>query len=167
MNLTIEHDGRRTSGVAFADAVGRHGYPPAVAVAALKAAAKTRITAMADMHRAELEPASAGKLAEYRIKEEISRDPAGASAAELTMVDREAVARGLDRAALLAVISAKASAYREAALLVGALEAEAKAAIDALADDAADIEDQVQAVLTGVQEQAQADIAAAQAALAN
>ena len=100
------------------------------------------------------------------MKEEIARDPAGAAEAELAMIDREAAARGIDRAALLADISAKAAAYRQIALLVGALEAEAGAAIAAVADDAEDIEAQVMAVLTAAKAQADAAFAEAQAMLA-
>lgn len=165
MLFDITHGGRTTLAVDYAGAIDL-GYPVAIAGAALKGAAKGQVAAFADTYRAHLASASAGKLAEYRVKEEIARDPAGAAEAELAMIDREAAARGIDRAALLADISAKAAAYRQIALLVGALEAEAGAAIAAVADDAEDIEAQVMAVLTAAKAQADAAFAEAQAMLA-
>jgi len=165
MLITVTHNGVTRANVEPAEALAA-GVPQAAIGAAIKAGAKQQVAEFADGYRARLASRSAGKLAEYRIKEEIARDPVGASDAELAMLDREAAARGIDREALLADISAKAVAYRQIALLVGALEAEAKAAIAALADDAADIEDQVQAVLADAQAQAQTAFAEAQAMLA-
>lgn len=165
MNFDVSHEGRVTLATDYLSAVAL-GYPASVAGAALKGAAKVSVAAFADSYRANLASASAGKMAEYRVKEEIARDPAGAAEAELAMIDREAAARGIDRVALLADISAKAAAYRQITLLVGALEAEAGAAIAAVADDAEDIEAQVMAVLTAAKAQADAAFAEAQAMLA-
>lgn len=165
MRFDITQEGRTTLNVDRDGALAL-GYPVAVIGSALKAAAAAQVTAFADCYRARLASASAGKLAEYRVKEEIARDPASAAEAELAMIDREAVARGIDRAVLLADISSKAAAYRQIALLVGALEAEAGAAIAAVADDAEDIEAQVMAVLTASKAQAAAAFAEAQAMLA-
>lgn len=166
MRITIQlPDGRMIVNTTPEDARAA-GVAPGLIGSAAKAVAETQVATFAEKYRARLATVSAGKLAEYRIKEEIARDPAGASDAELAMLDREAAARGIDREALLADISAKAVSYRQIALLIGALEAEAKAAIAALADDAADIEDQVQAVLADAQAQAQTAFAEAQAMLA-
>lgn len=165
MNFDITYEGRTTLAVDYAGAIGL-GYPAAIAGAALKGAAKGRVAALADAYRAKLASASAGKLAEYRVKEEIARAPEGAAEAEMAMIDREAAARGMDRAALLAEINARAAAYRQIALLVGALEAEAGAAIAAVADDADTIEAQVLAVVTAAKAQADAAFAEAQAMVA-
>lgn len=165
MNFDITHDGRTTLAVDYSGAIGL-GYPVAIAGAALKGAAKAQVAAFADGYRAMLASASAGKLAEYRVKEEIARDPANAAEAELAMIDREAAARGIDRAALLADISAKAAAYREIALLVGAIEAETNAAVAAVPDDAEDIEATVMTALLDAKAEADAAFTEAQAMLA-
>lgn len=165
MNFDITHDDRTTLAVDYLGAIGL-GYPAAIAGAALKGAAKAQVATFADSYRAKLASASAGKLAEYRVKEEIARDPANAAEAELAMIDREAAARGIDRAALLSDISAKAAAYREIALLVGAIEAETNAAIAAISDDADDIEATVMAALLDAKAEADAAFPEAQAMLA-
>lgn len=165
MNFDITHEGRTTLAVDYSGAIDL-GYPVAIAGAALKDAAKAQVAVFADGYRAKLAGASAGKLAEYRVKEEIARDPANAAEAELAMIDREAAARGIDRAALLDDISAKAAAYREIALLVGAIEAETNAAVAAVPDDAEDIEATVMAALLDAKAEADAAFAEAQAMLA-
>ena len=158
MNFDITHEGRTTLAVDYVGAIDL-GYPAAIAGAALKATARSEVARVADNYRARLASTSAGKLAEYRIKEEIARDPAGADAAELALIEREATARGLDQAGLLAEIAAKAAAYRQVALLIGALEAEASAAITAIPDTAPDIEVQIQSALTSANSQAEAAFA--------
>jgi len=163
--LTITHNGAVYINCT-PEELAAAGVPAAIIGAAIKDDAASKVTAFADQYRAQLASASAGKLAEYRIKEEIARDPAAAVAAELAMIDREAAARGIDRTVLLAEISAKAQAYRQIALLVGALEVEAKAAIAGVSDDAADIETYVAGVLVSAQAQAQTAFADAQALLA-
>ncbi len=70
------------------------------------------------------------------------------------LLSREAKARGTNRTGLITQISAEAVAYRQIALLVGALEAEASAAIDAVPDDAANVEDLIATVLITAREQA-------------
>ncbi len=158
LEVTLEHEGK--SYVNFAlPALREAGVPAAVIGDALKATARSEVARVADSYRARLASASAGKLAEYRIKEEIARDPAGADAAELALIEREATARGLDQAGLLAEIAAKAAAYRQVALLIGALEAEASAAITAIPDTAPDIETQIQTALTSAKSQAEAAFA--------
>lgn len=128
-----------------------------VAGAALKAVAQSEVARFAEAYRAALATANAGKLQEYRIKEAIAADPASASEAENAILDREAAARGTDRAALLADISAKVVAYHQIALLIGALEAEANAAIAAVADGAPDIETQVLTVLAAKKAEAESE----------
>ena len=165
MNFDITHDARTTLAVDYASAIDL-GYPIATAGAALKGAAKAQVATFADAYRVKLASASAGKLAEYRVKEEIARAPENAAEAELAMIDREAAARGIDRAALLADIRAKAAAYREIALLVGAIEAETNAAIAAVPDDAEGIEATVMAALLDAKAEADTAFVEAQANLA-
>jgi hypothetical protein len=160
MSLTFDHDGRQYVNWSPEDAAGA-GVPQAVIGAALKARAAADVAEFADAYRAAIASASAGKLAEWRIKEEIARDPGAAAAPELALLDREAAARGLDQATLLAGIATKATAYRQTALLIGALEAEASAAISAIADEDAAIESQIETTLSAAR--AQADTAFAEA----
>jgi hypothetical protein len=129
------------------------GYSVAQIGAAMKAQANVVVVDFANAHRTRLASASAGKLAEYRIKEEIARDREAASEAELALISREAKARGTNRTGLLNDIGQQAAAYRQIALLIGALEAEAKAAIAEIPDDAADIETQIQTALEAKQAQ--------------
>lgn len=160
MNFNITHEGRTTLAVDYAGALDL-GYPAALAGAALKGAVKVQVAAFADTYRDKIAHASAGKLAEYRIKEEIARNPDAASAAELDLLSREAKARGTNRTGLIGQINAQAAAYRQIALLIGALEAEAGAAITAIPDDAADIETQIQTVLEAAKAQAETAFAEA------
>lgn len=122
---------------------------------ALKAQAKREVRATADEYRAKLASTSAGKLQAYRIKEEIARDPANADAAELALIEREATARGIARDDLIALIASQAKAFRQIALLIEALEAEAGAGIDAIPDEAPDIETQISTVLGAAKVQAE------------
>lgn len=133
------------------------GVEAAVIGAAIKADAKRQVADFAESYRARLATRSAGKLAEYRIKEEIARNADAASAAELDLLSREAKARGTNRTGLIGQINAQAAAYRQIALLIGVLESEAGAAISAIADDAADIEEQIAAVLSGARTEAEAE----------
>lgn len=156
MQFNITHDGRTTLAVDYQGALDL-GYPAAVAGAALKGAASAAVTATADGYRAKLAGAGAIKIAgEYWVKSQIAADPANAAPAELALIDREAAARGIDRDTLLAEIAAKSAAFRQVALLVGAVEAEARAGIAAVADDDAAAEALVEAALTA----AKADLAA-------
>jgi hypothetical protein len=152
--LTLEHNGRVYAGMSATE-LSEMGVPAAKIGKAVKAIAKYEITAFAETYRAKLASTSAGKLAEYRIKEEIARDPASASVAELELLSREAKARGTNRKGLIAQINAQAAAYRQIALLIGVLEAEAGAAIDATPDDAVNIEDQINTVLGAAKGQAE------------
>jgi len=166
MTLTIsfEHNGQPYYNWSVASAQDA-SIPAAIIAQQIKAAAKFRVQQLADRYRAEVASTSAGKLAEYRFKEEVARDPSSAAPAELAMIDREAAARGLDRNSLLAEITTKAAAYREMALLIGALEAEAAAAISGIPDDATDIESQALSVLAEVKAQADSAFLTAQANL--
>ena len=153
--LTITHNARVYVDMSPATLTEK-GVPTQVINAALKADAVRKIAEFAENYRARLATRSAGKLAEYRIKEEIARDPSAASQVELDLLSREAKARGTNRTGLITQISAEAVAYRQIALLVGALEAEASAAIDAVPDDAANVEDLIVTVLITAREQADA-----------
>lgn len=152
--FSVSHDGRSHSSVPYAVAI-ELGYPVAIAGSAIKVAAIAQVLSFAEKYRALIASQSAGKLAEYRIKEEIARDPASASENELALLSREANARGTDRDGLLAQISGQAVGFRQVALLIGALEAEAGAAINAISDDADDISIQIQTVLGAVKVQAE------------
>ena len=132
----------------------------------LKVWAKAQVTASAEDYRAQLASTSAGKLAEYRIKEEISGNRENADEKELALLSREAKARGTNRTGLLNDIADKAAAYRQTALLIGVLEAETNAAIAAIPDDAADIGAQVVPVLEGAKVEAEAEYQKAQELLA-
>ena len=147
MNYTVEHEGRVYAEMSKEELIANE-VPLSKIGAEAKSLAITQIAVFAESYRSKLASTSAGKLAEYRIKEEIARDPSVADDAELLLLDREAEAMGVDRAALLAVISAKATAFRQIALLIGVLEVEAKAAIFAIADDVDDIQANIEAVLS-------------------
>lgn len=154
MNFNITNEGRTTLAVDRKGAL-ELGYPVAAIASALKEASLAQVAKFAEGYRALIASQSAGKLAEYRIKEEIARDPASASEAELDLLSREAKARGTNRTGLLGQISGQAVTYRQVALLIGALEAEAGAAINAIPADADDIEDQINTVLGAAKGQAE------------
>lgn len=162
MQISFEHEGRKYINWTM-DAARDAKLPASVIGAAAKGVAKQKVASFADTYRAKLATSSAGKLSEYRIKEEIARDPANAAEAELALIDREAAATGLDRDGLIALINARATAYRQIALLIGALEAEAGAAIAAIPDDADDIETQIKTTLATAKDQADLAFADAQA----
>jgi hypothetical protein len=154
--FTLEYNGRVYAGMTVTQ-LAEAGVPLSDIGKAVKVAAKLEITAFAESYRTKLASSSAGKLAEYRIKEEIAGNPEGASATELELLSREAKARGTNRTGLIAQINAQAAAYRQIALLIGVLEAEAGAAISAIAVDAPDIEAQIHQVLTNVRVEAEAE----------
>jgi len=151
---TVDYDGRIFANMTVAELAAK-GVPSLEIGAAVKAVAKDEITTFAETYRTKISTSSAGKLAEYRFKEEIARDPEGASETELALIIREATARGISRDELLAIIGAQAAAYRQIALLIGVLEAEASAAISAIPDDAAYIETQTLTVLGAAKAQAE------------
>lgn len=152
--ISLEHEGRTLVNATIEHAA-EMGVPKARINAAAKMAAKKEIAAFVDAYRTKLATGSPGKLAEYRIKEEIARSPDIASQAELDLLSREAKARDTDRTGLLGDIAQKAAAYRQIALLIGALGAETNAAISVIPDDAADIETQIQTVLEAAKAQAE------------
>jgi len=139
------------------------GVPVAVIGAAAKAWAETEAVRFAEGYREALATTSPGKLAAYRVKEEIARDPSAAGPDELALIAREAQARGLTQDALIALIAAQATAYRQAALLVEVLETELKAAIAAIPDDTPNIAAEIATVLGAAKSQADAAFAEARA----
>ncbi|MGR3436179.1 MAG: hypothetical protein ACU0CO_15015 [Shimia sp.] len=163
MRTPLEYDGTTLIGWTVEGARDR-GIPGAVIGAAVLAQARSDVVREAEEYRARLATTSPGKLASYRIKEEIARDPDAADPEELAILDQEAAARGLARADLLTAIRAQAGAYRRAALMVEMLEASTAAALAALDPAAADIEAQVAAALTTARTQAEAALVAARAA---
>ena len=145
--LTIDYNGKRYANHTAQQL--RDANVPADAIgAAAKAQAIVRAETIANAYRARLASRSPAKLMEYRLKEEIARDPAAVPQEELDLIDAEAAARGLDRDGLLALILQKASALRRVSLRIAVLEAEAKAAVEAVDETAADVEDQLDAALT-------------------
>lgn len=160
----LEHAGRVYLNLSTAELAAK-GVPAEIIGAQLKGDAMLALQTLVDGARAKLASTSAGKLAEYRVKEELSIDPASADPAELDLIDREASARGMTREDLLALIAQRAAAFRQVALQVGALEAELKAALEAVPDTAVDIEGQIAAIMANAQTQALAEIAIAIALL--
>lgn len=146
MHITLTHAGVDHVN-ASAASLAQAGVPAAVIGAAVKAAGVERIKHLADEIRTAIDPASAARIAEYRIKEEIARDPASADAAELAAFDREGEARGLSRADHIADVLAAAGALRIALLTIAALDKEARAVIASVADDAPGAEAQVEAAV--------------------
>lgn len=161
MEITIEYNGSVTPRTDYNGAIGL-GYPASVAGAALKASATAKVEAYVEGVRAKVTNTKSGKLAEYLIKQRIANEVALAgseaqavsagtvSQAEIDMLDREAVARGMTMTELLALISDRASAFALAALRVGVIEAEGKASIGAIDDAAPTIEGDVQVIMNTV-----------------
>lgn len=180
MIFDVKHDGSTTLSTTRLDAIDL-GYPLAVISAAMKASAYKKIEAFAEIYREKLAISAPGKLAEYGIKAEIAaddgvpdlvalagvagRDATEAVGAELALIDRMAAAAGKDRASFLAVIAGKAIAYRKIVLLVAVIEAEAKAEIEKIPDDADDIEGQIEAVFISAKAEADTAFSAAEVLL--
>lgn len=156
MNITIEYAGVQYFDMEAGELLKR-GVPQSAIGVQYKANAAKLVSAFAEQYRSRLASTSAGKLAEYRIKEEISRDPTSARDVELDLLSREAKARGTNRTGLIGQINAQAAAFRHIALLIGVLEAEANAAISVISDDASDIETQVGVVLISAEEVAETE----------
>ncbi|MEP4700758.1 MAG: hypothetical protein ABJZ79_06350 [Parasphingorhabdus sp.] len=116
------------------------GVSASVIGAALKSSARNQVAKVANDYRARVSSTSAGKLAAYKIKEEIARSLETADSDELALIDREATARGQSRDELISVISKKAQAFRKIALLVEVIEAETNASLSAISDSDPDIE---------------------------
>lgn len=161
MIVSLTHDGREYGQWPVAELRALGVVPSEIIGAAVKNTAFSDITRVAEDYRSRLATKCAGKLASYRIKEDIARDPENADPAEMSLIEREAVARGMTAEALIANIAARAGAYRQTALLVEVLEVEAKAAIAAIADDAVDVEKQIQDALDAAQTQAETAFAEA------
>ncbi len=156
MELTVEW-GKKTLINMEVEELLAAGVPVAVIGAAAKAYAAAQVAQMADGYRAHIATQAPGKIAEWLFKEQNARDPVNARAEELALIDREAAARGIDRDQMLALIITKANAFRETALLIGAIEAEAKAAVAAISDDADNIEGQIAAVLAAAKSEAESE----------
>lgn len=163
--ISVEHNNQTIMAASAAEIIAR-GVPEATAGAGLKSHAMAELVAYANTVRAKLASGSAGKLAEYRVKEEIAANPGSAHVDELALIDREAVARGTDQAGLLAIIAAKAAAFRKLALEVGAIEAEGKAAINAVSDLSATLDADVQAAMVASKGHLKTTLINAQALLA-
>lgn len=155
MKISIDYDGRNWgNSLTVAEAHEAEIPTEAINIAA-KVAAKAEIAAFANAYRARISSTSAGKLAAYKMKEEVARDPDNAAPAEIALLDREATARGVSRDALIASILVQASAYRQIALLIEVLEAETGAAIGSISNDAPDIELEITTVLGAAKVQAE------------
>jgi hypothetical protein len=153
MNFPIEHDGRSYPSVSASEA-RELGVADYAIDSALKGLARDEVAQFANIYRARIASTSAGKLAAYRIKEEIAGDPDGASPAEIALIEREANARGMSRDDLIARILVQASSYRQIALLIEVLEVEVGAAIAAISGENPNIESQIQKVLEAAKVQA-------------
>lgn len=162
--IIVEFEGKYYMANTAAEIVAK-GVPVETVSAGTKDTAIRELVSYGNMVRAKLASPSPGKLAEYRVKEEIANAPGSAAAAELALIDREAAARGTDQAGLLAIITAKATAFRAMALEVGAIEAEGKAAIEAVPDTAVDVDSQVQLAASAAKEQLRLALLAAEALL--
>ena len=162
--LNIRHNGREYANFAVPDLIAA-GVPSATVGAAAKAWAIEEVHAKADAMRTQVARRSAAKLIEYRFKEEIARDPASASADELSLIDREAAAWGLDRDGMLALILGQAAIFRQVALLMGAVEAEMKAPLDVIPADAPDIEARIDTALNDASALAETALSEAQTLL--
>lgn len=163
--LNFEHNGQHYEGWT-ATAAAESGVPPATIGAAIKRVAIEQVDAFADSYRTRIAARSAGKIEEYRIKADVAASPDTASAAELDLLSREAKARGTNRTGLIGQINARAAAHRQVTLLIAAIEAETKAAVHAIADDAPDVEAQISMLLAAAKAEAEAEFKAALALMA-
>lgn len=161
MKISIEHDGRNWGdSLRIADALDA-GIPTEVVNFAAKEAAKNEVSLFANAYRAKVASASAGKLAAYKIKEEIARNSDIADPDELALIDREAAARGKSREELLVIIANKAASYRKIALLVEVIEAETNASLAAISDTDPDIEAKIASIFEAAKVEADTEFDAA------
>lgn len=165
MNITFVHAGQTYRNWTIADALSEAVAPTTTIGAAAKEAGRVLVRNLSDRFRNRLSSASPGKLAEFRVKEEIATDPVNADPAELALITREATARGMTQAEFITLILARTATFRQTALLVAAIEAEAIAAVDALLEDQADIEAAILAELQSAQQAADTAFNAALTAL--
>lgn len=156
MDITFTHAGRTYHNWGV-DAARSAGVPASVIAVAVRAEALASARRAMDELRAQVASSAAGKLMEYLFKAQIAADPATADPDELALLEREAVASGLTNAELLSLINDRARSYRQVALLIGVLEAETKAAISAIPDEAADIEAQIAVVLKNAKVEAESE----------
>lgn len=126
--MQITHNGKTYIDLSIAELLAA-GVPANTICAALKLVATGSVVKAMNGYRNRVASSCAGKLVAYQFKAEIASNPGNAQAEDLTLLDREASARGLSQGDLLNLINSKHSAYRQIALLIEALEAEGKAAI--------------------------------------
>lgn len=158
---TIEIENGVLTSLTYSEALAK-GVAAAAAGKALKAVELAEVAKTAEIYRARLIPASPGKLASYRIKEAIARNPEAASAKQVEHLTAEAATKGLSFEDLCALIIARADAYADIAMLVERLEAETKASIAAIADDDPEIETKFQRLNIAATAQAKAAFGEAQ-----
>ena len=137
---------------------GGCGYPGCGGCAEAILAGKAPVTACAPAG-----PENAAKIAEWNVKQKIAADEALATPNMLASLDAMATARGMDRAGLLAVFTAKAVVLEEIVLHIAALEDVRKAEIAALADSDPAIEAAVTQIVADASDDAEAAYAAANA----
>lgn len=159
MQITFLHAGQTYTNWDPAEA-RLAGVPDATVANALLAASSARIETTTDALRKGLEDRGPGKLVEYRLKAEIARDAASARPEAVAELTREATAKGLSYAQLIALILARAEGYQTAMLRIAAVEAEAEKRLADLDPAAADFDAQVAAAMA----LAEADFAAARTA---
>lgn len=164
MRVTLKHVGSIFVDMTFAELLAEGRSANEIAEA-FKAQALRQLTEAMNTHRDKVASACAGKLIAYQFKAKIAAAPADATSDDLILIDREAAARGVTRQDLLGLINAKHSSYREVTLLIEALEAEGKAAINALPNETPDFDVAVGAVLDAEVERINTEIAPALAAL--
>lgn len=152
--LTLEYGGKIHAGKTWAQ-LAEIGIPLGEIARARKAQALSQIATFADQYRERLFDASAVRMREQEIRAEIARDQSSASAEELALLTREADAKGIDLATLIGQIQTQDAAAREITLLIGVIEVEARAAIAAIPDNAADIEADIQTALAAAKAQAE------------
>lgn len=158
--MQIAHNGKTHVGLSQSE-LQSAGVPSNVIASAARDAGVQKLTKIMNGYRDRVASSCAGKLIAYQFKAKIAAAPDSATSEDLALIDREATARGIARQDLLDLINAKHSAYRETALLIEALEAEGKAAIAAVPDNAPDIEAAVNAALSQFTNTASAEFGAA------
>lgn len=133
------------------------GVPVTTVASAVATAAIAIIETKTDGLRDQLARRCAAKLIEYRIKEGLAADMASASPEAVAELTREATARAMTLAELVALINASSIGYQRAVLRLAAVEAECEQRITDIDPAAPDHEAQVAAALVA----ADADIAQA------
>lgn len=162
MNISFMHAGLIHNDFTPAKAL-EAGVPVNVVAAGLKQTATLAVIAIFNQLRIKLSSENAAKIAEWNVKQKIAADEALATPNMLASLDAMATARGMDRAGLLAVFTAKAVVLEEIVLHIAALEDVRKAEIAALADSDPAIEAAVTQIVADASDDAEAAYAAANA----